>query len=236
MTIKTFIKKNKILMLSLLGYSFLFIFKADLGLKALSKSTYYFKEMLQILPAVFVLTAIIQTWVPTRIIAKHFGSSSGLKGKLVSLAIGSLSAGPIYAAFPVCQMLFNKGASIGNIVIILSAWAVVKVPMLINEVKFMGFKYMVIRWIFTIVAIYIMAYIMEKVIQKDDLPLAENRPSNSPMIQPEVCVGCGICVKICPDIFKIDNKKAVIILEIDVDSCQEQIEKAKESCPVMAIS
>ena len=30
----------------------------------------------------------------------------------------------------------KKGASISNIVIILSAWAVIKVPMLANEAKF----------------------------------------------------------------------------------------------------
>ena len=236
MDIISIIKKNKILSFSVLGYLLLLIFRSELIFKALSKSTYYFLEMLQILPAVFVLTALIQTWVPTRTIIKHFGSGSGLKGKFVSLAIGSLSAGPIYAAFPVCQMLLNKGATIGNIVIILSSWAVVKVPMLLNEIKFMGFRYMIMRWIFTIITIIIMAYIIERVTKSADLPKNNVQNNHLPIVQAEICVGCGICTKLCPEVFVLENKKAKIISTNNLADYQEKIKKAVEACPVMSIS
>lgn len=236
MAIINFIKKNKILSFSLFGYLVLLIFRSDLILHALSKSSYYFSEMLQILPAVFVLTALIQTWVPTKTIVKHFGSSSGLKGKFISLAIGSLSAGPIYAAFPVCQMLLNKGATISNIIIILSSWAVVKVPMLLNEVKFMGFKYMIVRWFLTIITIFIMAYIIDRVTKKTDLPKNNQQNDHLLLIQEEVCVGCGICTKICPEIFRIESKKAKIISTSNLADHDLQIKEAIEACPVMAIS
>lgn len=236
MDVIAIIKKNKILSFSVLGYLLMLIFRSELVLKALSKSTYYFLEMLQILPAVFVLTALIQTWVPTSTIVKHFGSSSGLKGKFISLAIGSLSAGPIYAAFPVCQMLLKKGATIGNIVIILSSWAVVKVPMLINEIKFMSFRYMLFRWIFTIGTIFLMAYIIERVTKTADLPENNTQNNHLTIVQAEVCVGCGICTKICPEIFIIEDKKANIISTNNLEDYHEKITEAVEACPVMAIS
>lgn len=171
MNIKKIAKKNKLLIFALLSYIIAFTVNKDIGIKALSESKYYFIEMLEILPAVFVLVAIIQAWVPTKVVVKHFGDGAGIKGKVIAFAIGSLSAGPIYAAFPVCKMLYKKGASIDNIVIILSAWAVVKVPMLITEVKFMGSQYMIVRWIFTIVSIILMSYIMKLWVKEEDIPI-----------------------------------------------------------------
>lgn len=165
------VKKNKMLSLVLLGYIILFIIDVDMGVNAIIESKYYFIEMIEILPAVFILVAIIQAWLPTKVVVKQFGDGSGIKGKIIAFIIGSLSAGPIYAAFPVCKMLYKKGAKLDNIVIIISAWAVVKVPMLITEVKFMGMKYMAIRWVLTIISIIIIALIMKLWIKKEDIPL-----------------------------------------------------------------
>lgn len=176
MNLLRLIKKNKILFVALIAYVLLFVVDKEKGLTALSESKYYFIEMLEILPAVFILVAIIQAWIPTRVIVKHFGDGSGIKGILIAFAVGSLSAGPIYAAFPVCKMLYKKGASIKNIVIILSSWAVIKVPMLITEVKFMGTHYMLVRWFFTIIAILMMALLMGKLANiKKDLPSVEEK-------------------------------------------------------------
>ncbi|SHJ78039.1 permease [Tepidibacter formicigenes] len=234
-SIKKFIKNNKILVLSLLGYIILFTYNKSLGIKAVKDSTYYFIEMIEILPAVFVLTSLIQTWIPTELIIKNFGNGSGLKGTIISFTIGSLSAGPIYAAFPVCRMLLNKGASIKNIIIILSSWAVIKVPMLINEIKFMGTKYMIVRWIFTIAAIIGMAYLMDKLLKKEDVIAVElKETSDIPSISP-ICVGCGVCTKICPAVFQIKDRKAIVNQECNFNEWKKEIEEAKNTCPVNAI-
>lgn len=160
-------KKHKILMFAVLAYMVLFAVNFDKGLLALGESKYYFIEMLEIMPPVLVLVAIIQMYLPTKVIVKYLGNKSGVHGIILAFAVGSLSAGPIYAAFPVCKTLLKKGASVGNVVIILSAWAVVKVPMLITEVKFMGFWYMAIRWGLTIATILIMSYIMNRRMNMD---------------------------------------------------------------------
>ncbi|MBI9101104.1 MAG: hypothetical protein JEY99_01720 [Spirochaetales bacterium] len=60
-------------------------------------------EMLQILPPVLIITALITIGVPPEVIRKGLGNGSGIKGRLLSLLIGSFSAGPVYAAFPATE-------------------------------------------------------------------------------------------------------------------------------------
>lgn len=229
------LKNNKILAFSIISYIILFIFKPELGVKGIKESTYYFKEMIQILPAVFVLTALIQTWIPTEVIMKNFGDGSGLKGKIISITIGSLSAGPIYAAFPICRTLLDKGASVGNIVIILSTWAVVKVPMLLNEAKFMGAKFMATRWIFTIIGILVMESIMSKRVKPEEIKSSEEMNSEILHVNTKICVGCGACSRICPEVFIMKNRKAQINIKVNYSIWEEAIEKSKNVCPVRAI-
>lgn len=128
-----------------------------------------------IMPVIFLLTALIEAWVPKEMIMEYLGDESGLKGSFISLLLGSVSAGPIYAAFPVCKTLLKKGASISNIVVILSAWAVIKIPMLANEAKFLSPKFMAVRWILTTISIIIMGYIISKLVKREDIPMEGER-------------------------------------------------------------
>jgi uncharacterized membrane protein YraQ (UPF0718 family) len=134
--------------------------------------------MIMIMPVIFVLTALLDLWIPKENIMKYLGKDAGAKGAILSLILGSISAGPIYAAFPLCVMLHKKGASIRNLVIILSAWAVIKIPMLLNEMKFLGFPFMTIRWVLTVVAIFIFSWITAKLVKDKDLPAQEETPAN----------------------------------------------------------
>ena len=52
-------------------------------------------------------------------------------------------------------------------------------------------------------------------------------------VNQELCIGCGACASLCPDVFKIsDAGKAEVINEENV-ACAKN---AVESCPVQAIS
>lgn len=229
------LSKHKILLIAIIGYICVFIINSEIGIKALKESKYYFLEMIQILPPIFILTSLIQTWVPTKVIVDNFGNGSGIRGKVISFAIGSLSAGPIYAAFPVCKTLTKKGASIDNIVIILSSWAVIKIPMLINEAKFMGVNYMIVRWVLTLMAIIIMAKIMKLWIKKDDLKTMESDDNREIIIDKHICVLCGNCTRKYPDIYMIKDKE-VIIEKTQLNSMnKDEIEELKACCPLGAI-
>ena len=164
-----FIRRNKLLVLVAAVYALLFLISPQKAVDAFQSSLYYLWEMVQVLPVIFVFTVVIEAWIPKSVIMKGLGEKSGVRGWLLSLALGSLSAGPIYAAFPIGKMLMNKGASVTNLVILLSSWAVIKVPMLANEAKFLGAQFMAVRWVLTVSAIFLMAWVIGRFIRRDEL-------------------------------------------------------------------
>ncbi len=56
-----------------------------------------------------------------------------------------------------------------------------------------------------------------------------------PTIDQKLCIGCGACVAICPEVFELkDNGKAQVKDENACEKCDCQ--SAKNGCPVEAIS
>jgi ferredoxin len=53
-------------------------------------------------------------------------------------------------------------------------------------------------------------------------------------VDQEECIGCGVCVQICPAVFELDESagKAKVI----GDASEECVKEAAESCPVGCIS
>ncbi|MBK5245006.1 MAG: permease [Eubacteriaceae bacterium] len=236
--LKENLKNNKFLVLVLMAYVGVSIYMPDKFIHSLGNSWYYIKEMLMIMPVILLLTSLITAWVPRKTIENAFGSNSGIKGSVFSFLLGSFSAGPIYAAFPVCKMLLNKGASISNIVIILSTWAVIKIPMLITESKFLGPEFMAVRWILTTIAIFMMGFITAKFVKTKDLPADDielSSPENSLSLDREYCIGCGVCTKIAPSHFHMVNKKARIMTQVITLAEQASINEAVEKCPAKII-
>ncbi len=234
MTVFKKIKENLFLIAVILAYIILFIAKPAVGMESVKNSGYYIKEMLLIMPVIFVLTALLDMWIPKEKIMLYLGKGSGVKGVFLSFVVGSISAGPIYAAFPMCVMLHKKGASIRNIVIILSSWAVIKVPMLLNEAKFLGLKFMAVRWVLTVLAIILFSWIASKII--NDRDISHKAVSKSGIsVNQDSCMGCGICAKEYFELFEMRGKKAVVkSYELgDVDF--EKLRETKEACPVGAI-
>ncbi|MBR0599299.1 permease [Sinanaerobacter chloroacetimidivorans] len=230
------LKKNKLFVIVALVYMVLFVTMPEKANEALGNSVYYLIEMLEVLPVIFLLTVVIEVLIPKEWIMKHFGENSGLMGNLLSLLLGSISAGPIYAAFPISKTLLGKGASVSNIVIILSTWAVIKIPMLANEAKFLGASFMGIRWVLTVIAILLMAWVIGKIVSKKEL-ITETLDSTKSKVyvNEDYCVGCGICSKMLPEVYKIVDRKAKVNLSNIHPSHRIMIVKTIEKCPTKAI-
>ena len=233
MTIIKKIKENLFMVIVALAYIIMFIAKPAMGIESVKSSGYYIKEMLMIMPVIFVLTALLDMWVPKEKIMQYLGKDAKAKGVLFSFVVGSISAGPVYAAFPMCVMLHKKGASIRNVVIILSSWAVIKIPMLINEAKFLGLKFMTIRWVLTIISIIVFSWITAKIIKDKDLP-GEVLTQTGLHINRDACMGCTLCVKTYPEVFEMVNKKALAKPHEALD--MDRLDNAIKACPVKAIS
>lgn len=226
------VKDNLFFVFVAAAYAVMFVLKPAMGIASVKNSAYYIREMILIMPVIFVLTALLDLWVPKEKIMKYLGQEAGRRGTVFALVLGSISAGPIYAAFPLCVMLHKKGASVRNLVIILSAWAVIKVPMLLNELKFLGFRFMAVRWVLTVIAILLFSRITARFV--GDLPRAEEAPAG-PSVNQAACIGCALCAKSYPELFEMRNKKAFLkYAGGSVD--QEKLMRAAEVCPVKAIT
>ncbi len=54
-------------------------------------------------------------------------------------------------------------------------------------------------------------------------------------IDPQNCIGCGTCVLIAPDFFKMDESRGKAVIKKQPDKITEEIKEAITSCPTGAI-
>ena len=125
---KTILKRYRAFIIVSIAILVFTIFNFELGMKALNITAYSFKEMVLVIPPIFVLLGLLDIWVPREIMIKYMGEGSGLKGILLSIFIGSAAAGPLYGAFPVAAVFMKKGVKFSNILIFIGAWSTTKIP------------------------------------------------------------------------------------------------------------
>jgi len=125
--------------------------------------------MLLVVPPIFLLLGLLDVWVPREQMMKYMGEGSGLKGVLIAFSLGSAAAGPLYGAFPVASVLMKKGASFMNILIFIGAWSTTKIPMLLFEMKALGYRFALARLAIDIVGIVIIAMALKAAIGKKEI-------------------------------------------------------------------
>lgn len=54
-------------------------------------------------------------------------------------------------------------------------------------------------------------------------------------IDPDICIGCGLCVNTCSEVFKMENDKAVAYVAIVPKEVENSCRQAADECPVTAI-
>ncbi len=138
------------------------------GAQAVDITLSNLKEMLLVLPPIFIILGLLDVWVPREQMIKLMGEDSGLMGIVLAFLLGSAAAGPLYAAFPVAQVLLKKGASMRNVLILLGAWSTTKIPMLMFELTSMGARFTVTRLIVDLGGILLIALLMERFMKEKD--------------------------------------------------------------------
>jgi uncharacterized membrane protein YraQ (UPF0718 family) len=145
---------------------------------AISSATYQFLTMLKIVPPIFLLIGLLDIWVPRETMIKLMGEKSGVIGILIAFFIGSMSAGPLIAAFPVAQIMLKKGARYSNVLFFLTIWASAKLPILFFQATTLGPAYTLVSNITLIIVYLIGTILIEKALSLEDkkqiYALAEN--------------------------------------------------------------
>lgn len=163
------IKRYKFLIGTLVGLIIIFVINNEIGWKAVNITGYSFKEMVLVIPPVFVLLGLLDIWVPRQTMIKYMGEKSGIIGIILSIIIGSAAAGPLYGAFPVAAVFMKKGVKFSNVLIFIGAWSTTKIPMFLFELSALGEKFAITRLLVDIPGIIIIAYILSHVISKDEI-------------------------------------------------------------------
>ena len=134
------IKRYKFFIILLVINTAILIVKPSIGLKSFQLTKDNALEMLSILPPVFILLGLLDVWVKRETMIKFMGEKSGIIGVLLAFVLGSAAAGPLYAAFPVAEVLLKKGSKFSNVLIMIGAWSTTKIPLLLFEASSMGIK------------------------------------------------------------------------------------------------
>lgn len=164
-----FFKRYKFLITTLIILTVLFLINYNLGMKAVNITVYSLKEMVFVIPPIFVLLGLLDVWVPKETMVKYMGEGSGIKGILLSIFIGSAAAGPLYGAFPIAAVFMKKGVKFSNVVIFLGAWSTTKIPMFLFEMASLGTKFALSRLIIDIFGIVIISRIISRIISKEEI-------------------------------------------------------------------
>lgn len=134
----------------------------EVGRKSLELTLSNMKEMLSVLPPIFILIGLLDVWVDRATMMKYTGEGSGVKGVLIAFLLGSAAAGPLYAAFPVAGVMLKKGSSLFNVFVFVGAWSTTKIPMLAFETANMGPAFAFTRLALSVVGILLIALVTEK--------------------------------------------------------------------------
>ena len=54
-------------------------------------------------------------------------------------------------------------------------------------------------------------------------------------VDEETCIGCGLCVEDCPEVFEMNDDKARVKVDEVPEEVLESCKEAAENCPVEAI-
>ena len=147
----------------------LWLIDAGIGQKATDTMLFSFREMLKILPPVFVLLGLLDVWVPRETMMKLMGEKSGIVGAVLSIILGSAAAGPLYAAFPIAAVFMRKGVKFSNIMLFIGAWSTTKIPMLMFELASMGPKFTLTRLAMSMAGIFGIAFLLGRIMDRRDI-------------------------------------------------------------------
>lgn len=163
------LKKYRFFLITSLTIIVLFFINREMATKAIHITGYSLKEMILVIPPVFILLGLLDVWVPKEMMMKYMGEKSGIKGIVLSILLGSAAAGPLYGAFPIAAVFMKKGVKFSNVLIFIGAWSTTKIPMFLFELSSLGAKFAVTRLLVDIPGIILISYILCSLVDREEV-------------------------------------------------------------------
>ncbi len=145
------------------------IFNVESGLKIGEYFWQFFVTMVKIIPAAIVLISLFEVWVNRKVVERHLGEGSHIKGFLWAIILAGTIVGGLYVAFPLSVALYRKGARTDVIFTFLFAATICRVPMTLFEANFLGIKFTLIRFLVSLPLVILTSVLLAKISEKYDL-------------------------------------------------------------------
>lgn len=159
--------RYNIIYVSLMMLVILAIYNLSFAKDAVNTSVNSFRQLLLVLPPIFIILGLLDVWVPKETMVKFMGKEAGILGILLAFLLGSAAAGPLYGAFPVAAVLTKKGVPFRNIAIFIGAWSTTKIPLLMFEFSALGLTFTLTRLLINIPIIIIIATILDRSLSEE---------------------------------------------------------------------
>ena len=117
---------------------------------------------------IFIIVGLLDVWVNKEIMTRVTGKESGLKGILLSLLLGIVTAVPLYALLPIAGILLKKGSKISNVLLFICSCTSMRIPLLLFEVSSMGWKFTVVRLAVNLTGTLFIVIIINTLLTKED--------------------------------------------------------------------
>ena len=56
------------------------------------------------------------------------------------------------------------------------------------------------------------------------------------IVDQDICIGCGLCPQLCPEVFKMQDDKATAYVDPAPEGVMDKCRDAADQCPVNAIT
>jgi uncharacterized membrane protein YraQ (UPF0718 family) len=224
------VKDNLFFVFVAAAYAVMFVLKPAMGIASVKNSAYYIREMILIMPVIFVLTALLDLWVPKEKIMKYLGRKREEGERFLPWCWAAYRQGRSTRPSRCASCSIKKALRCGT-------WdhservGRDQGSDALNELKFLGFRFMAVRWVLTVIAILLFSWITARFV--GDLPRAEEAPAGPSVNQPPAS-GVRCAPKAIRSCSRCETKSFSKYAGGSVD--QEKLMRAAEVCPVKAIT
>ena len=146
----------------------LLVFYPMIGKRALFITSNNLPFIIFTLIPIFILIGLLDIWIDRELMIKFMGNKSGIKGISIAFFLGVITAIPLYSLLPMADLFIKKGAKLSNVLIFICSCTSIRIPLLLFEASSMGWRFSLISFILYIPIIIVSAFLIEKILSKDE--------------------------------------------------------------------
>lgn len=126
-------------------------------------------RFLLLLPPIFVIVGLLDTWVERETLIRHMGADSGVRGMLLSLFLGLVTAVPLYALLPIAALMLKKGCKVANVLLFLTSCSAIRIPLLLFLTTFMGVEYAALWFAANLVVVFAISVVAVRILPDSEI-------------------------------------------------------------------